>query len=124
MDQNGSVRVNRLSFSGSRRFGLTDAVAKRVSGVLGRPKPVKHCRSRASIAACLSQFRRFISSGRSGELYVTYVKVAQGAAGFALIFFETTTSGVGTSLHFAVLPNLVAVRNAHERGSSPMSINL
>jgi hypothetical protein len=37
-------------------------------------------------------FRR----GRSYELYVTSAKVAQGAAGFAFIFFETTTSGVGT----------------------------
>src|ERR1700687_2851597 len=37
-------------------------------------------------------FRR----GRSCELYVAYAKVAQGAAGFAFIFFETTTSVVGT----------------------------
>src|SRR5712691_6408829 len=38
-------------------------------------------------------FRR----GRSCEdLYVTYAKVAQGVPGFAFIFFEATTSVVGT----------------------------
>jgi hypothetical protein len=42
MDQNGSVWVNRPSFSGSRMAQSDRCCRKTVLGVLGLPKPVKH----------------------------------------------------------------------------------